>query len=131
MNKGYNDIEEKEKEFFRLFYLFICDDKEKLKEVYAGDEMMKEVKEKFDTLGKVIDGNLYLNREKYEETVAYEDGQADGIKIGHASGLVEGKTIGATEKQKEIAKNFLNDGIPIEVVSKNTGLSIEEIECLK
>jgi len=29
-NKGYNDIEEKEKEFFRLFYLFICDDKEKM-----------------------------------------------------------------------------------------------------
>jgi len=77
--------------------------------------MMKEVKEKFDTLGKVIDGNLYLNREKYEETVAYEDGQADG----------------ALKKQKEIAKNLLNDGISIKVVSKNTGLSITELENLK
>ena len=35
------------------------------------------------------------------------------------------------KKKKIIAKNFLKDGIPIEVVSKNTGLSIEELEELK
>ena len=33
------------------------------------------------------------------------------------------------KKQKKlIAKNLLKDGIPIEVVSKNMGLSIEELE---
>ena len=33
-------------------------------------------------------------------------------------------------KAKTIALNFKNDGIPIEVIAKNTGLSIAEIEKL-
>ena len=48
----------------------------------------------------------------------YDDGKEDG----KAEGLREGKI--------SIAKNFLKDGIPIEVVSKNTGLSVEELEKL-
>ena len=37
-----------------------------------------------------------------------------------------------SKKEKiSIAKNLLKDGIPIEVVSKNTGLSVEELEELK
>ncbi len=32
------------------------------------------------------------------------------------------------KKEKIIAKNFLKDGIPIEVVSKIRGLSIEKLE---
>ena len=32
------------------------------------------------------------------------------------------------KKEKIIAKNLLKDGISIEVVSKNTGLSIEELK---
>ena len=46
----------------------------------------------------------------------YDDGKADGLEEV------------AKAKEIEIAKNFLKDGIPIEVVYKNTGLSIEEIE---
>ena len=39
-----------------------------------------------------------------------------------------GRENGQEEMQQEIAKNFKNDGIPIEVIAKNTGLTIEEIE---
>ena len=46
----------------------------------------------------------------------YDDGKADG----KAEGLEEGKKI--------VAKNLLKDSIPIEVVSRNTGLSEEELE---
>ena len=35
---------------------------------------------------------------------------------------------GKEEGKKSIAKNLLNDGIPIEVVSRNTGLSIKELK---
>ena len=38
---------------------------------------------------------------------------------------------GAKAKEIEIAKNFLKDGIPIEVISKNTGLSVEELKELE
>ena len=50
----------------------------------------------------------------------------DGYDAGKAEGLEEG----AKAEKIEIAKNLLKDGIPIEVVSKNTGLSIEELEKL-
>ena len=39
-----------------------------------------------------------------------------------------GYDVGKEEGKKLIAKNLLKDGISIEVVSKNTGLSIEELE---
>ena len=43
-------------------------------------------------------------------------------------GYDDGKAEGLEEGKKTVVKNFLKDGIPIEVVSKNTGLSIEELE---
>ena len=46
-------------------------------------------------------------------------------------GYDDGKEAGARAKEIEIAKNFLKDGIPIEVVSRNTGLSVKELEELK
>ena len=46
-------------------------------------------------------------------------------------GYDDGKEDGARAKEIEIAKNFLKDGIPIEVVSRNTGLSVKELEELK
>ena len=49
----------------------------------------------------------------------YDDGKADGLEEG------------AKAKEIEIAKNLLKDGIPIEVVSKNTGLSVEELKELE
>ena len=45
---------------------------------------------------------------------------------GHAEGLTEG----AAQKQREIAKNLKQAGIPIEVIAENTGLSCKEIENL-
>ncbi len=56
----------------------------------------------------------------------YDDGKEDGKAEGKAEGLEEG----ARAKEIEIAKNLLKDGISIEVVSRNTGLSIEELNKL-
>ena len=51
---------------------------------------------------------------------------------GYDDGYDDGKTYGLEEGAKaekiSIAKNLLKDGIPIEVISKNTGLSVEELE---
>ena len=44
---------------------------------------------------------------------------------------LDGYDDGVKNEKVSIAKNLLKDGIPIEVVSKNTGLSIEELEELK
>ncbi len=45
-------------------------------------------------------------------------------------GYDEGEAAGTTLKQREIAKNLKQAGIPIEVIAENTGLSCEEVERL-
>ena len=37
---------------------------------------------------------------------------------------------GVAQEKREIAKNFKQAGIPIEVIAENTGLSYEEVEKL-
>ena len=37
---------------------------------------------------------------------------------------------GVAQEKREIAKNFKQSGIPIEVIVKNTGLTTEEVEKL-
>ena len=62
-----------------------------------------------------------------EQTVAREQGRAEGLIEGRAEGLVEGE-----KKAKiESARKMLIDGLPIDMVVKYSGLSIEEIETLK
>ena len=53
------------------------------------------------------------------------------INTARSWGYDDGKEDGAKAKEIEIAKNFLKDGIPIEVISKNTGLSVEELKELE
>ena len=45
-------------------------------------------------------------------------------------GLEQGRAEGEAQKQCEIAKNFKDSGVPLDLIAKNTGLSVEEIENL-
>ena len=47
-----------------------------------------------------------------------------GIEQGRSEGLVEG----AAQKQREIAKSMIKEGIAKEIIKKVTGLSAEEVE---
>ena len=47
-----------------------------------------------------------------------------GIEQGRSEGLVEG----AAQKQREIAKSMIKEGIAKEIIKKVTGLSADEIE---
>ena len=49
---------------------------------------------------------------------------------GEAIGLKKGRSEGAAQEKREIAKNFKHAGIPIAVIAENTGLTAEEIEKL-
>ena len=61
---------------------------------------------------------------------AYADGEKDGYDKGERAGREEGRSEGAAQEKREIAKNFKDSGIPIDVIAKNTGLTLEEIEAL-
>ena len=53
-----------------------------------------------------------------------------GLELGREQGLKQGRAEGEAQKQREIAKNFKNSGVPLDLIAKNTGLSVEEIEGL-
>ena len=61
---------------------------------------------------------------------AYADGEKAGYDKGERAGREEGRSEGAAQEKREIAKNLKNSGIPIDVIAKNTGLTLEEIEAL-
>ena len=60
-----------------------------------------------------------------------KEGLDKGLKEGKEEGLKEGKEEGLKEKSIEIAKNMLKDNVDINIISKYSGLSVEEINKLK
>ena len=65
----------------------------------------------------------------YEE--GFNSGERAGFSKGERAGFSKGERAGAErgamQRQCEIAKNFKESGIPIDVIAKNTGLSEKEI----
>ena len=53
------------------------------------------------------------------------------VEWGIELGKTEGIELGRDERSVEIAKNFLSDGFPDEIVSKNTGLDLETVRQLR
>ena len=105
--------------------LFTANSYEELREIAGDDKEALKIVDELERLGLDDKFGLAYDNEIMQKKMintarswGYDDGKADG----KAEGLEEGK--------KTIAKNFLKDGIPIEVVSKNTGLSVEELENL-
>ena len=50
------------------------------------------------------------------------------LSEGEAAGLERGRSEGATQEKREIAKSMVKEGIAKEVIEKITGLSAEEVE---
>ena len=103
--------------------LFTANSYEELREIAGDDKEALKIVDELERLG--LDdkfGVVYDNEIMQKKMIntarnwGYDDGKADGLEEG------------AKAKEIEIAKNFLKDGISIEVISKNTGLSVEELE---
>jgi predicted transposase/invertase (TIGR01784 family) len=56
------------------------------------------------------------------------EGKAEGIIEGKAEGIIEGEKIGAEKSKLAIARQMLADGLPIEVITKYTGLSAADLK---
>ena len=110
---------------------------------YANDENYKDSVQEIceSEEGIIMAENLYRHATKEEREAAwaecrmmYQHDQAslreDGRKEGHRQGLGEGEAIGAAQERREIAKNLKQSDIPIDVIAKNTGLSVEEVKKL-
>ena len=81
---------------------------------------------------KELHEELLRNTELYNaEQKGIKQGKKDGIKEGKEKGIKQGIKQGIKEKAIETAKNMLNKGLDIELISECTGLDIKEIEKLK
>ncbi|MGK7918714.1 MAG: Rpn family recombination-promoting nuclease/putative transposase [Trichodesmium sp.] len=81
----------------------------------------------------VVANQANLTREEIENLEArqiYIHDQKNSIKRAKNQAIEEGKQIGIRETQIEIAKKLL-EFLDIEIVSQNTGLSLEEVQSLK
>ncbi len=64
----------------------------------------------------------------YEDDIAVQ--RAESREEGIAIGIKEGISKGSTQKAKETAKAFKKEGVSLSLISKCTGLPIEEIKKL-
>ena len=129
-NKGISELKSR---FDKWLYV--------IRNLYKLERVPEELKEKiFDRLFETAE-IAKMSREEvrhYEDSLKYyrdlknsldtakEEGREEGREIGKAEGIEEGEK----RKALEVAKNFKKDGIPLEIIAKNTGLSIEEIKAL-
>ena len=76
----------------------------------------------------------FIEEDKIEKRgieIGEKRGKEDGLKEGEEKGLKKGKEEGKEKRTLEIAKNAINEGIPIDLIIKLTGLSVQEIEQLQ
>jgi len=62
------------------------------------------------------------------QTAGREEGREEGLAKGLAKGREEGREEGRTEEKYGIAKKLKDSGIPLEVISQSTGLTLEEVK---
>ena len=116
--KSCYNLSERDK-YFKLLTLNKKSDLELLSE---GDEIMKDAADKIVSLSS--DPGFIGELEK-QQILEY----AKAVALDKAE--ERGKEIGINQRNIEIAKNLLSENIDFSIISKTTGLSIEEIEKLK
>ena len=113
---------DKEYEFLAIFDF----DKEELKKVGSGDKYMTEFKKKVESLN---------NNARYKEFLSAEEDMRKTNntfkEIGRREGIEIGKSEGVEERNIEIARNLLKENVDMEIISKATGLALEEIKKLE
>ena len=127
----YNDYSNK---LARWCMVLTSKTKEEFKKYLGEDLMEKEAKEKLEekTSKMSDDEEVYAlysayTKEELEKNTLIEEAE----QRGHEKGTQEGIEQGIKNRSIEIAKNMIKENIDIDIISKITGLSKEEIEKLK
>ena len=128
--KGMKSLSEEEKYILALVEV----DLDKLNDLGGEnimDEYVKEAEEvSFEGgVGEAYDKEWALRDQGYRDGLS--QGKAEGFSQGKVEGKAEGISEGKNERNIEIAKNMLNEGIDINIIIKCTGLTNEDISALK
>ena len=96
------------------------------KEQYKLREYEDSVKAYRDIVNAVNTARKEGHEEGHEKGL--KEGLEKGLEEGHEKGLKEGLEKGREEEKIEIVRKMKSDGLLDDVISKYTGLPIEEIE---
>jgi len=109
--------------------LFTATSYEELRKIAGDDKEALKIVDELERLGLDDDFGVAYDNEAMQKRMintarnwGYDDGKAEGLE--------EGKKEGKKEEQITIAKNLLQKGVSIDLVSESTGLSIEELNKL-
>jgi hypothetical protein len=92
-------------------------------------EVMKEAEEEYIMEYMAIwERDIERNATKRGLVKGKAEGMAEGLAKGLEKGLKKGYAKGLRENAKETAARMLEDGLPIEMIAKYTGLSVAEIK---
>ncbi|MBT8751358.1 PD-(D/E)XK nuclease family transposase [Brachyspira hyodysenteriae] len=131
-NSNIEDM--KKKRILSWIEFFTAKDLDKVKEeLKEANYIMSKVINKYERfISNEDEMEVYNARDAflYGQKVMLKREQEEGIKEGIKKGMEEGVEKGKKSEQITIAKNLKNAGIDINIISENTGLSIEEIENL-
>ncbi|KLI34907.1 Rpn family recombination-promoting nuclease/putative transposase [Brachyspira hyodysenteriae] len=124
----------KKKRILSWIEFFTAKDLDKVKEeLKEANYIMSKVINKYERfISNEDEMEVYNARDAflYGQKVMLKREREEGIKEGIKKGMEEGVEKGKKSEQITIAKNLKNAGIDINIISENTGLSIEEIENL-
>ena len=126
----------KTKESDILWKLFTINKKSDLEKIVSKEKMLSNYENKIKRLSQdkeyckmVWDERIERNLRAQQE---YFDGKQEGLKEGKEKGIIEGKKEGIIEgilkNKKDMVINLNNNGVSIDIISKSTGLSKEEIQ---
>ena len=127
----------------KILYIFVCDNKNLLDEIYSGDNIMDKVRDDFDMITYETDSILYYNPEDLYDSETKEkirqakeearqaglkegikEGREKGKQEGKLEGIKEGKEAGKLETIKENVINMLKNNVSDELILKY--LNIDE-----
>ena len=124
----------------RFIGLFNEDDSDKAKLLIRGDKDMEELYNKIlensdDEIIGLYDIESHrreVERSVREEAVeeGYSEGLEKGLEKGIEQGIKQGIEQGIKQRNIDIAKNMIKENIDIAIISKVTGLSVEDIKKL-
>ena len=113
---GYNNITD---ELEKSLYIFVCNNKNILYELYEEGSFMREFLKEAEKLSSDLDELLYYDKKKLDQEMVYNNGKEDGLE--------EGIEEGEKKKSLEIAKKMITRGDNLDDIEEITGLTKEEI----
>lgn len=128
-NKYYN--KEKLSRYEKALLLLILENEEEIIELIKGDEILENVGNDIISYARAKEIVTAYEYAMIEENCRNNLAREEGYDRGHEEGIKDGIEQGIGQKQIDVAQNMLQDDMPIDKISKYTGLTESEILSLK